>query len=47
MEYILDKLSPKVRNDLIAARLEASAAVHQAIADGAARASRIISDANG
>ncbi|MET8628739.1 hypothetical protein ABZW30_34215 [Kitasatospora sp. NPDC004669] len=47
MEFILDKLAPDTRNQLIAVRLEAVAAVHQAVAEGARKAASLIAGANG
>jgi hypothetical protein len=42
MEYVVEQGDPTTRNQLAAVRLETAAAVHSAIAEGAAKAAKIV-----
>jgi hypothetical protein len=45
MEFFLEDLEPNLRTQLIATRLDTVAAVYRNIADGAAKAAKIVSGA--
>jgi hypothetical protein len=45
MEFIFDELEANVRAQLIAVRLETMSAVHRTLAEGAAKAAKIVAGA--